>query len=228
MFSCKRVVLSLVMNLIIVAATIGVVVSYFCGNDGEYHIPPSFRFCLFTTDSNILCMLTALILAVFEIRFLRKGKPVPRLALIMKFFGSSAVALTFAVVVLFLGPSTDFVTMVFGGTSIYMHFAGPLLGVGSFCFVENAFRLEKKLLIPAIIPTAIYAAVYITMVVFIGSENGGWYDFYGFNIGGFWYISCLAIILLSLGLAAVLRLLHNKISKDPIVSNKTEPEPEKP
>ena len=220
LISSKRTGISLAINLIIVAATIGVVVSYFCGNDGEYHIPPFFRFCLFTTDSNILCMLTALILAVFEIRFLKTGKPVPKLAVIMKFFGTAAVTLTFAVVVLFLGPTTDFVSMVFGGTSVYMHFAGPLLAIISFCFVETIFQLEKKLLIPAIIPTVIYAIVYVTMVIVVGEKNGGWYDFYGFNIGGFWYISSAAIILLSLGLSALVRLLHNKSSRSVKVCEK--------
>jgi len=52
--------------------------------------------------------------------------------------------------------------------------------------------------------------LYVTMVIFIGEKNGGWYDFYGFNIGGFWYLSCMVIILATLGLAALLRIIHNK------------------
>ena len=132
----------------------------------------------------------------------------------VKFIGSTAVTLTFVVVVLFLGPTTDFMTMVFGGTSIYMHFAGPLLAIVSFCFIEKIYRIEKKFLIPSVIPTVMYAVIYVTMVIFIGENNGGWYDFYGFNIGGFWYISCVAVILASLGLAALLRLIHNKMIKN--------------
>lgn len=211
--SKKNIVLSLTANILIVIATIGVVISYFCGNDGEYHIPPTFRFCLFTTDSNILCMLTALILACFEVRYLVTGKAIPKLAVWLKFVGSTAVAVTFSVVVLFLGPMTDFVSMVFGGTSVYMHFAGPLLGFVSFCFWENIHPVSKKMLLPALVPTLIYGIVYLVMVVAIGSERGGWIDFYGFNIGGFWYLTCLAIWLLTLGLAAILRLIHNRMTK---------------
>lgn len=210
MLSQKKTVISLILNLLIVVVTIGVVISYFCGNDGEYHIPPSFRFNLFTTDSNILCALTALILAFFEVRFLRTGKAVPTIAILLKFVGTTAVAVTFAVVVLFLGPTTDFISMVFGGTSLYMHFAGPLIGMISFCFVETIYPVSKKMLLPAVIPTAIYGIVYIIMVILIGSERGGWIDFYGFNIGGFWYLSGMAIVLLTLALAAVMRLIHNK------------------
>lgn len=210
MLSKKNTIISLVMNIIIALATLGVVISYFLGNDGQYNIPPSFRFFLFTTDSNILCMLTAIIMSYFEIRYLKTGKEIPEIAVILKLIGSNAVTLTFTVVVLFLGPMTDFVTMVFGGTSVYMHFAGPILAFVSFCFVENIHKISKKILIPAVVPTLIYGIVYTIMVVFIGSENGGWIDFYQFNTGGFWYISCIAIVLVSLGLAALLRLIHNK------------------
>lgn len=220
MLSRKNAVISLTMNIIITIATVIVIISYYCGNDGEYHIPPNFRFYLFTTDSNILCAISAAVLAVFEIRFLKTGKEIPKAAMAFKLIGCTAVALTFAVVILFLGPSTDFISMVFGGTSVYMHFAGPLLGIISFCFIERLHFLEKKLLIPAVIPTAIYGVVYVTMVVFIGEKNGGWYDFYGFNLGGFWYLSCVVIILVSLGLGALLRLVHNKLVRTSLTKNK--------
>lgn len=209
----KKIKAALAVNILITLATIGVVISYFCGNDGQYHIPPEFRFCLFTTDSNVLCMLTSVIMAVFEIRFLRTGKPIPKLAVLIKFVGTSAVALTFAIVVLFLGPITNFVTMVFGGTSIYMHFFGPIIAFVSFCFLENIHIVSKKALIPAAVPTVIYGIVYAIMVVFVGADNGGWIDFYSFNIGGFWYISFTVIVLLSISLAAVVRLVHNKCCK---------------
>ncbi len=208
--SKKNTIISLVINIIIALSTSGIIVSYFCGNDGQYHIPPEFRFFLFTTDSNILCMAAAVIMAYFEIRYLKTGKEIPRAAIVFKLIGSSAVALTFAVVVLFLGPMTDFISIVFGGTSIYMHFAGPILSCISFCFIENIHRISKRMLISAVVPTLIYGAVYTVMVVFIGSENGGWIDFYQFNTGGFWYLSCIAVFLVSFGLAAILRLIHNK------------------
>lgn len=218
----RRAALALAVNILITVSTIGIVISYFCGNDGEYHIPPYFRFYLFTTDSNILCMLTSVIIGWFEIRYLRTGKPIPKAAVILKLVGTTAVALTFTVVVFFLGPTMGFVTMVFGGTSLYMHFLGPLIAFLSFCFLENVHRIEKKYLIPAALPTVIYGIVYVTMVIIIGEENGGWIDFYGFNTGGFWYISCIVIILATLGLAAVLRLVHNRLSAPRRLSAPTE------
>ncbi len=209
----KNMIISLVINIVIVLVTAGVVISYFLGNDGEYHIPPNFRFCLFTTDSNILCALSALVMAVFEARYLKTGREIPKAAVVFKLIGSTAVALTFVVVVVFLGPLMGFVSMVFGGTSFYMHFSGPILAFVSFCFFENVHHISKRLMLMSLIPTILYAIVYLTMVLIIGEENGGWYDFYSFNMGGFWYLSSTAIMLVTLGLGAVLRFVHNKRTK---------------
>lgn len=211
MFEKRKVTASLILNALIVLTTIGVVISYFFGNDGKYHIPPSFRFCLFTTDSNLLCMLTSAIMCFFEIRFLRSGKPIPDLALILKFVGTTAVALTFTIVITFLGPLMGFMEMVFGGTSIYMHFFGPIFAFVSFCFFETKCILSKKMLIPAVVPALIYGVIYLIMVVLVGADNGGWIDFYSFNMNGMWHISFSGIMLLTLLLAAVTRLLHNHI-----------------
>ena len=41
MFEKRKVTASLILNALIVLTTIGVVISYFFGNDGKYHIPPS-------------------------------------------------------------------------------------------------------------------------------------------------------------------------------------------
>ena len=52
------------------------------------------------------------------------------------------------------------------------------------------------------------------MVIIVGQENGGWADFYGFNMGGKWYISMAAMLaaayLIGLGLWAAERLCSKK------------------
>ena len=208
-----KLYISAVMNIFIFLATTGVVISYFFGNDGEYHIDPLFRFNLFTTDSNILCGVSALIMAVFEIRRLKNNEPVPRWAFILKYTGTCAVVLTFFTVIFFLGPSMGFMQMVFGGTSLYMHFSGPIIAFVSFCFFETAEPLDMKISLTGIIPTVLYGAWYCTEVVFITAENGGWIDFYGFNQGGYWYIAYPIIVLASFGLCMLVKAVHNSASK---------------
>lgn len=207
-----KLYLSITMNIFIFLATVGVVISYFFGNDGEYHIEPLFRFNLFTTDSNILCAVSAIIMAFFQIRKIKNNKSVPKWVFIFKYTGTCAVMLTFFTVIFFLGPSMGFMQMVFGGTSIYMHFLGPIIAFLSFCFFENDEALSIKHSLFGMIPTALYGAWYCTEVVFITIENGGWADFYGFNQGGYWYISYPIIIAVSFGLCMLIRAVHNKVS----------------
>lgn len=207
--SRKKLILSLIMNSVIVITTIAVVISYFFGNDGEYNIPPSFRFFLFTTDSNVLCMLSSLILIPFEIRAITSNKDLPKAAVILKYVGTSAVGLTFMVVILFLGPTMGYREMLFSGTSVYMHLCGPILAFVSFCFVENVYTLKKRTIPLAVIPAFIYGTLYLIEVIVIGYENGGWKDFYGFNTGGLWYLFSVGLILLSTAIAAAIRFVHN-------------------
>ena len=213
MDSRKTLYISLAMNIFIFLATTGVVISYFFGNDGQYHIEPSFRFNLFTTDSNILCGVSALVMAVFEIRLIKTKQTVPRWAFILKYTGTCALAVTFFTVIFFLGPSMGFMEMVFGGTSIYMHFLGPIIAFVSFCFFETSKPLSMPVSLMGIIPTALYGAWYCTEVVFITEANGGWMDFYGFNQGGYWYITYPVMVLASFGLCMLVRALHNAVNK---------------
>ena len=213
MDSKKKLYLAFAMNLFIFLATLGVVISYFFGNDGEYHIEPSFRFNLFTTDSNILCGAAALVMAVFQLRQMKNNKPVPKWAFILKYTGTCALSVTFFTVIFFLGPSMGFMEMVFGGTSIYMHFFGPIIAFISFCFFETSKPLSMPVSLTGIIPTAVYGAWYCTEVVFITAENGGWMDFYGFNQGGYWFITYPVMILAAFGLCMLVRAVHNAVSK---------------
>ncbi len=206
----KRLIAAAVINIIIFIVTAGIVVSYFFGNDGEYHIDPLGRFRLFTTDSNILCAVTSFIAAICEIRILAgKSEALPLWAQTLKYIGTVAVLLTFTVVVTFLGPTMGYIQMLFVGTSVYMHLLGPVLAFASFVFLEEGTKLAKRVIPLGALSIFIYGIYYLIRFVFIEPASSGWYDFYGFNIGGFWYISFIAVNLVGIGLAAVIRLLHN-------------------
>ncbi len=207
----KRITAAFVMNIIIFLATLSVVISYYCGNTGSFNIQPHLRYCLFTTDSNIFCALTSLIAAAAEGRILAgKADRIPLWAVALKLAGTVSVMLTFCVVAFFLGPMDNFFSWMFGGTSVYMHTLGPILAFVSLTFFENGTIIPKKLIPLGAISVLIYGIVYITMVVFVGEDKGGWPDFYKFNMGGLWYISFGAILLVTLGLAAMIRLIYNR------------------
>ena len=208
----KRLAAALAVNILMAAATVAVVVSYFMGNEGQYHITPMQRFMLFTTDSNILNALSAICIIPAQISVLSgKSTSIPMALRILRYTGTCAVALTFTVVVLFLGPTMGFLEM-FAGTSVYMHLAGPVLAFVSFCYLETSEPARLPVTAAGAAPAALYGIVYLVQVVFIGAENGGWMDFYGFNTGGFWYISFFIITGAAFGLSVLIRLVHNRVS----------------
>ena len=55
-----------------------------------------------------------------------------------------------------------------------------------------------------LVPSLLYGAVYFDMVV----VKKRWEDFYRFNVGGKWYISVAAMLLLSFAIAAALWALR--------------------
>ena len=206
--SKSKTIVSLIMNALIVICTAAIVVSYFTGKPGVLIRNGCESFKFFTTDSNILSAIAALIVLIFDIRILiGKDKEIPQWAVMAKYIGTTSVMLTFATVMLFLGPMFGYY-FVLKDTAFYMHFVGPLLALLSFWLFETSYIIPKRFIHLAAIPMAIYGVVYVIEVLVIG-EFDGWDDFYGFNTGGRWYLSIAAILLGTYLLAIVIRLLHN-------------------
>lgn len=159
----------------------------------------------FTNDSNILAALCSLLIVPFNIRALKSGRDeIPVWAMILKFTGTVAVTVTLMVVLLFLGPTMGYAKM-FEGNCLELHLICPLISIVSFCFLERGLVLSKKQALWGVVPTFIYANFYLVNVIFLKT----WTDFYGFNIGGFWYVSYFALPLVTYLFALALRALHN-------------------
>ena len=77
----------------------------------------------------------------------------------------------------------------------------PLLAIVTLVFTDSTEKIRKEHVWLSILPTFLYGIVYLYKVVYIGAENGGWHDFYGFNINGLRYVS-LVVMLLATGLLA--------------------------
>ena len=76
---------------------------------------------------------------------------------------------------------------------------------------EEKDQFKWKLSFLAIIPTVIYAIVYVTNVVYIGT----WPDLYQVNRNGLWFLFVLIEVLFGLGIIQglyFLKKLANKLS----------------
>ena len=167
-------------------------------------------FCMFTVDSNILAGLTLLLCIPYTVDGLRTGYyHLPDWIVVLLHISVTAVSLTFLVSLFILAPVKGFV-LIFTGSRFFLHGICPILSIVTFCFFikSHLIRLGESFL--ALIPVFIYAVVYLVMVVFIGEEKGGWNDFYGFATRIPIWISLTAILPLTYGIAALLRLGHNR------------------
>lgn len=209
----KKILTALILNILVVTATTAVTVSYYFYSNNPLVETGIDSYKFFTTDSNILAAVSSLILIPYEINILRgKREKLPRFAVVLKYVGMTSVMLTFLTVITLLLPQYGAPFLLLG-TAFYMHLAGPLAALITFLFLETdcAVKLSETFL--ALIPAALYGAVYLTEVVFIGEGNGGWVDFYTFNRGGYWYITVFVILGVTYLIAVITRLIHNKFVK---------------
>ena len=190
-----------ILNIVLI--TLAAIFGVFSG-DGALWRAGFGRFVFFTVDSSVLAALALAVALPFKIRRLKSGKMLPTAVTALCFTGASAVTVTFLTVVLFLGPLYGYGSM-YVGNNLFLHMICPLLAVVSFIFdCGGEKRLDPRLTPAGVLPTLIYGAVYFIMVIVVGRENGGWADFYGFNMSGRWYVS--VAVMLAATYAAALAL----------------------
>ena len=141
-------------------------------------LPESFRY--FTVLSNLFCALTALILLVAEL-----FGAMPAWAVVLKYVGTAAVAVTLCTVFLYLLPATRSLEGLLGSMpETIMHLITPVLAILSFLGFEKG-TMSAWAIPLAVLPVLLYGWLYLNRVVMAGT----WRDFYGFNKGGKWKLS---------------------------------------
>ena len=205
-----RSLLSLGCNVAIVVLTVVSVLSVILHrNEGEEKRPHFETFQYFTTDSNVLAALAALLMLPFGVRGALAGElTLPLWATLVKYVGTASVTVTFLTVMVFLGPTQGYPAM-FAGYGLYMHLIGPLLAILSFCLLETGLDLTWGQMLLGLLPTFVYGTTYLVMAVKRGKDKGGWEDFYGFNVGRRWFVSYIAMHIGTLVICVGLSALHN-------------------
>ncbi|MBR1732018.1 MAG: hypothetical protein IJ725_06265 [Ruminococcus sp.] len=210
----KKILAALILNILVVIATAAITISYYFYSNNPLVETGLDSYKFFTTDSNILAAFSSLVLIPFEIQILRgKRSKLPHVAVVFKYIGMVSVMLTFLTVMTLLMPQYG-AAFILLGTATHMHLLGPLTAFVTFVFLETDSKIKLTETLFALIPSFLYGAVYLTEVVIIGEQNGGWTDFYTFNRGGYWYITMLVIFAVTYLVAFLTRLAHNKLTKD--------------
>lgn len=206
----KRII-AVIINALIVLLVINSIIQQFY-NSTTFGSSGFVIFRYYTILSNIVAGASALILLIYHLIVLKKKTDIPIWAENFKYTGTTVVSVTFLTVVFFLGLLYGYASM-FSGASLYTHLITPLLCIISFLFFDGIKKLRLIDIVFPIALTIIYGIVYVVNVIVIGEGKGGWPDFYGFNIGGMWYISVVIMLAGTALLSFGLYILKKKVIK---------------
>ena len=211
-----RNIIDLILNLLIIVSTVWAVRYYFIS--GPDALGSVGKGCLkyFTTLSNVLVALAALIMIIFNFaRLFEPGTAVPKWVSVLKYAGTNAVALTLMTVLFFLGPLAAIKAglhgymRMFEGNVLALHLTTPLIAIISFVFFERDNEFTFRDCFCACLPAYIYGIVYFVLVICLKV----WNDWYGFTLGGKAYMIPVAVVAMffaSLAISALLRKLRRK------------------
>ena len=180
-------ILSFIINTIVFLITTVLVAGLF-RQEGKWQAERGIKaFRYFTVLSNVLCAMSALVMAISQV----SGSVSPGVVMV-KYLGTVSVTVTLLTVLFFLGPTMGYKVLL-SGRDLYLHLIGPLLAIVSFCFLEKSGLSFRKALL-GLLPIILYGSVYLYKVVF-SPEDKRWEDFYGFNKGGKWPAAFAAMML---------------------------------
>jgi hypothetical protein len=141
----------------------------------------------------------------------QKNYHLPRWIVNLTFSSATCITLTFLITIFVLSPRLGFVLMMASGSFLFMHTLVPIIAILSFLFINTYHNIKFKTTFYALIPVFAYAVTYLVLVIAVGEENGGWRDHYHFQELMPWYYIFAAMMLLTFGIASLLRVIHNRM-----------------
>ena len=198
MSSKRKLKISLILNIIIVIMTIFAFIVMFTdfkfmpGKETTIASSRVGRLRFFTIDSNLLMGIAALVFLIQQIKLLKgKIKEIDKKYYIFNLMSTSAVALTFIVVLVYLGQiAPNGLYSMYVDKNLFFHGLIPFVSMINFIFFTNTDKLKKKDIYYGLIPMGLYAIYYITNVI-VHIENNKVsekYDWYYFVQGNIWKV----------------------------------------
>lgn len=155
--------LSLISNLLIVGMELGALLLCFI-----FEWPRTFKY--YTTISNVFAGISCFLLALYQIINYKTGKEIPYFAIIFKYISACMLSVTFLVVLFVLVPASgdvnEMIRLLFSPKLLFHHTLCPILCIISFVFFENEYKIKKKYILYSLIPTFLYAIIFIFLNAF--------------------------------------------------------------
>ena len=210
MVSEKLRIYNFISNTLIVALVLAAIVSVFFGSSGILQASHWEAFKYFTVDSNVLVGITSLLSLIY---LWKKDGKYPLWLVICKMAATISVGITFATVMLYLGPIYGY-HMMFENYNLFMHLIIPVIALITFLLLEPKSELKFKYNFFTLIPVSIYGLFYLINLAVTndyGNVYGNdWYAFGTFGIG-IGLVCLVVIILLGFLISISLYFGHKKI-----------------
>lgn len=154
---------SLISNLLIAGMELGALLLCFI-----FEWPRTFKY--YTTISNVFAGISCFLLALYQIINYKTGKEIPYFAIIFKYISACMLSVTFLVVLFVLVPASgdvnEMIRLLFSPKLLFHHTLCPILCIISFVFFENEYKIKKKYILYSLIPTFLYAIIFIFLNAF--------------------------------------------------------------
>lgn len=155
--------LSLISNLLIAGMELGALILCFI-----FEWPSTFKY--YTTISNVFAGISCLLLAVYQIINYKTNKEIPHFIIIFKYISACMLSVTFLVVLFVLVPASgdvnEMIRLLFSPKLLFHHTLCPILCIISFALFENEYKIQKKYILYSLIPTFLYAIIFIFLNAF--------------------------------------------------------------
>ncbi len=167
---------------------------------------------LFTVNSNTLEAIAATILIPYAIEGVRKRRFFfPRWALLLQYSGTICTTLTMVFALTLIWPILG--SLAVTGMNFWLHLFCPILAlVLLFSTQADNVRITAQESVLCLIPFYLYAVIYISNVILLGENNGGWRDIYRLVSYLPEAVSAPIMFMLGLSVATVLRVIYNKVA----------------
>lgn len=200
-------------NAIIALIILIVAVSSPVSNASSLEAKNYMFFRYFTSDSNILSMISSFIMVYFIIKNkIKKEDKYPRWAVVLHYLASIHTGVTMFATIFFLTPLNmalgNPANSLFNGYLFFYHFFSPLIYIISVIYFFPLYKINLKENLLSLLPLTVYSIIYFSMVI-----TSHWPDLYGFTFGGHYLLSPISIIAMhSLGflIGFIIRKMHNK------------------
>ena len=192
----KRLLVSFILNLVIFSFVLtGTIIAFVIG-DGilTATFPEILKY--FTFQSNIFMGIVAFIYAYYQLQILRgKKENIPHVLNVFYHVGTTAVGLTFLIVIIFLAPGYGFDKM-YNYANLFFHALAPVVAIANYLFFNKECRIRVVDTLFAMVPCILYGIVYFIVVAANNAYGDIKIDFYLFGKDGPWIgaINFLSII----------------------------------